>query len=341
MSKARVLLDESSAVDRHFRLKCIPTSMASTNSDDDGKAEAMSNLVLVEDKLASGGVGRVVLEHVVLQLTKSSRAKRFIHVHLETDGSSEKEALHLNYTGDIRGWFTVGNATLLERIYNDIIQAQAGEASSTSSCAVVIDSLSELLQQFSLRDVSTFLARVYQLPTVVVVVSRYNASLHKPTTTLGLRTLAKTLVNVETTASIAAYPLLSVESKRRLPHGMHGMVTLLHKSTHGQATDVIEYFTFEVTAGRRSLLMWTKQRAEQRVSHNATLGSTKTEEDPALGSLLSDLTFNLTVSERDSAARKQVVLPYQHQNHQSTPLFFIDDDDPDWDDDDLDDDLDI
>ncbi|RQM13936.1 hypothetical protein B5M09_003825 [Aphanomyces astaci] len=300
MSKARVLLDESSAVDRHFRLKCIPTSMASTNSDDDGKAEAMSNLVLVEDKLASGGVGRVVLEHVVLQLTKSSRAKRFIHVHLETDGSSEKEALHLNYTGDIRGWFTVGNATLLERIYNDIIQAQAGEASSTSSCAVVIDSLSELLQQFSLRDVSTFLARVYQ-----------------------------------------SYPLLSVESKRRLPHGMHGMVTLLHKSTHGQATDVIEYFTFEVTAGRRSLLMWTKQRAEQRVSHNATLGSTKTEEDPALGSLLSDLTFNLTVSERDSAARKQVVLPYQHQNHQSTPLFFIDDDDPDWDDDDLDDDLDI
>ncbi|RHY89106.1 hypothetical protein DYB35_008032, partial [Aphanomyces astaci] len=186
MSKARVLLDESSAVDRHFRLKCIPTSVASTNSDDDGKAEVMSNLVLVEDKLASGGVGRVVLEHVVLQLAKSSRAKRFIRVHLETDGSSEEEALRLNYTGDVRGWFTVGNATLLERIYNDIIQAQAGEASSTSSCAVVIDSLSELLQQFSLRDVSTFLA---------------------------------------------PYPLLSVESKRRLPHGMHGMVTLLHKST--------------------------------------------------------------------------------------------------------------
>ncbi|RHZ10991.1 hypothetical protein DYB37_009678 [Aphanomyces astaci] len=90
MSKARVLLDESSAVDRHFRLKCIPTSVASTNSDDDGKAEVMSNLVLVEDKLASGGVGRVVLEHVVLQLAKSSRAKRFIRVHLDVHNELNK-----------------------------------------------------------------------------------------------------------------------------------------------------------------------------------------------------------------------------------------------------------
>ncbi|KAL4103062.1 hypothetical protein PRIC1_006799 [Phytophthora ramorum] len=72
-----------------------------------------------------------------------------------------------------------------------------------------------------------------------------------------------------------------------------------------------------------------------------------------------DVSFNLSISAAEQRAKSQVQLPYMHQgagklstseiggkssNADPVPgnnLFFIDEDDPDWDDDDLDDDLDI
>ncbi|KAG7397119.1 hypothetical protein PHYBOEH_001270 [Phytophthora boehmeriae] len=71
-----------------------------------------------------------------------------------------------------------------------------------------------------------------------------------------------------------------------------------------------------------------------------------------------DMSFNLSISNAEQHAKDQVQLPYMHQGSGgssggnvdaqernagpgSNTLFFIDEDDPDWDDDDLDDDLDI
>jgi elongator complex protein 5 len=65
------------------------------------------------------------------------------------------------------------------------------------------------------------------------------------------------------------------------------------------------------------------------------------------------VSFNLSMSAEEQAAKSKVQLPYMHQGQQvategsasagtsGANLFFIDEDDPDWDDDDLDDDLDI
>lgn len=69
-----------------------------------------------------------------------------------------------------------------------------------------------------------------------------------------------------------------------------------------------------------------------------------------------DVSFSLSMSVEEQAAKSKVQLPYVHQGRQDATdassftgfdnggagnLFFIDEDDPDWDDDDLDDDLDI
>ncbi|RLN68279.1 hypothetical protein BBJ29_000839 [Phytophthora kernoviae] len=72
-----------------------------------------------------------------------------------------------------------------------------------------------------------------------------------------------------------------------------------------------------------------------------------------------DVSFNLSISATEQYAKNQVQLPYMHQGLGGSSgtsnvgvqegnagpggntLFFIDEDDPDWDDDDLDDDLDI
>lgn len=73
-----------------------------------------------------------------------------------------------------------------------------------------------------------------------------------------------------------------------------------------------------------------------------------------------EVSFNLSISAVEQRAKSQVQLPYMHQGSggassgpnannfgsngpagANNALFFIDEDDPDWDDDDLDDDLDI
>lgn len=67
-----------------------------------------------------------------------------------------------------------------------------------------------------------------------------------------------------------------------------------------------------------------------------------------------EVSFNLSMTEEEQAAKRKVELPYMHQGnmqigHERDSMppavgdspFFIDEDDPDWDDDDLDDDLDI
>lgn len=70
-----------------------------------------------------------------------------------------------------------------------------------------------------------------------------------------------------------------------------------------------------------------------------------------------EVSFNLSISVEEQLAKSKVQLPYMHQgptssssqptssssaaDHTNSGLFFIDEDDPDWDDDDLDDDLDI
>jgi elongator complex protein 5 len=65
----------------------------------------------------------------------------------------------------------------------------------------------------------------------------------------------------------------------------------------------------------------------------------------ALPVAANEVSFNLSISADEEAAKRSVQLPYMH--HRTTgdstvnTLLFIDDDDPDWDDDDLDDDLDI
>lgn len=71
-----------------------------------------------------------------------------------------------------------------------------------------------------------------------------------------------------------------------------------------------------------------------------------------------EVSFNLNISLEEQLAKRKVQLPYTHQGSATSKpssdqgnsssnavnranLFFIDEDDPDWDDDDLDDDLDV
>ncbi|RHY27413.1 hypothetical protein DYB32_006793 [Aphanomyces invadans] len=137
MSPTRVdLLDGISAVDAHFRLKCIPAALGEAVSNH-GKAKTTSNFVLVEDRQGCAGAGRVMLQHIVDQLALSARTKHFVHVHLETDNGAPVDGTtsshhHIHYAGDIGGWFAVDKtASLLERIRRDV-EAQNGQTTDVT-----------------------------------------------------------------------------------------------------------------------------------------------------------------------------------------------------------------
>lgn len=97
----------------------------------------------------------------------------------------------------------------------------------------------------------------------------------------------------------------------------------------------------------------TVKKAEPIGTHNAgaiTHESETRTDQPPLPVAQDDVSFRLTMSAQEQLAKSKVQLPYMHQGSAlpapaepaaATNLFFIDEDDPDWDDDDLDDDLDI
>ncbi|RLN72573.1 hypothetical protein BBJ28_00022883 [Nothophytophthora sp. Chile5] len=90
-----------------------------------------------------------------------------------------------------------------------------------------------------------------------------------------------------------------------------------------------------------------------RIGSDAKPKGTRSVGQTALPVRQENVSFNLSISADEQAAKSQVQLPYMHQGARSASskdttsaatgntLFFIDEDDPDWDDDDLDDDLDI
>ncbi|ETL83584.1 hypothetical protein L917_16484 [Phytophthora nicotianae] len=111
-------------------------------------------------------------------------------------------------------------------------------------------------------------------------------------------------------------------------------------------------------SGRKSEFK-QKSQSEAKASSTSHPIEFESSDQPPLPVRQNEVSFNLSISAAEQRAKSQVQLPYMHQgssgfssndvgnkNDNAAPgagntLFFIDEDDPDWDDDDLDDDLDI
>ena len=103
----------------------------------------------------------------------------------------------------------------------------------------------------------------------------------------------------------------------------------------------MEFFTIE--DNRLIVEQMTNLEAKQENHMDTASGNS-----PVHGN---NLTFNVHTSEIERIAKEKVHLPYQHRGRHGgnlenampseRPLFYIDDDDLEWDDEDVDDDLDI
>lgn len=146
----------------------------------------------------------------------------------------------------------------------------------------------------------------------------------------------------------------------------HFLMNSVSYCKNGRASESLEYFQIIGNA----MSFYTAERATETKSQQAALvaksqaSSSEADKTPSMASLSitpqailpvrpEDVSFNLNISLEEQLAKRNVQLPYTHQGTASTAqdsnndavnranLFFIDEDDPDWDDDDLDDDLDV
>ncbi|OQR99702.1 hypothetical protein ACHHYP_04868 [Achlya hypogyna] len=279
----------------------------------DGAKDA--DVVFVEENEATLGAGRIVLAHAVSWISNAC----VLHVQLENEVATGDSVL--NYTGDVSGWLEPGS--LVDKVLADVTAAATG-----SPTVVVIDSLTPLLQSASFHCVLQAVRALRKLSGVLALITRFSASVHPKHMVHALRAQATVYLLVETPASIAAHHFLSKESKRTIPPGMDGTVVMIRRSQNGKATEAIDYFQLDAN----SLRVYAS-------TDPLCSGEVAAPEPSPATALAADVSFNLAISEKDQQAKEKVQLPYTHQGKQQ--LFFIDEDDPDWDDDDLDDDLDI
>lgn len=111
------------------------------------------------------------------------------------------------------------------------VLAAVGTSSSHSArpVVIVIDSLDVLLQQTTLQRVLLFLHQLRQHPKVGSVIARFNASMQPSATVQVLSAGATTVVMVENSSSLKAYPILAKERRREIPPSMHGLVLLIRQ----------------------------------------------------------------------------------------------------------------
>ncbi|KAF1774015.1 Elongator complex protein 5 [Phytophthora cactorum] len=250
---------------------------------------------------------------------------------------------------------------------------------SARPLVVVLDSLNALLQQTSLQQVLLFFRRLREHALVGSVIARLNAGAESPAAAQALAAQATALVLVETRSSLRSYPLLAKERRREIPKEMHGLVLLVRQKKNGRSSESLEYFQMLpdkvqfVAAADVDSHSASVEKTEDVRTTAAPMGTRKSEfkrksqseAKPSLSRVqFEEVSFNLSISVAEQRAKSQVQLPYMHQGSggvSSGPsrndvdsksgntaraagnntLFFVDEDDPDWDDDDLDDDLDI
>ncbi|TDH70450.1 hypothetical protein CCR75_000385 [Bremia lactucae] len=322
--------------------------------------EAMLKLVLRSPKTTS-----------VLLLTLDS-------AEIAQSVDASPKLTHVDYSADFAN-FQMSNSHLLPRIVQDIEKVEATilltDAISSRPLVVVLDSLNALVQQTSLQQVLLFLRQLRGHAVIGSIIARFNAGAESSGAAQALAAQATAVVLVETRSSLRSYPLLSQERKREIPKNMHGLVLLVRQKKNGRSSESIEYFqvsfnkvqfltitdekrpSVSTGAAKRVEPAGVKELSLYRISEVRLTPFVDQFKQTQLPVRQDEVSFNLSISAEEQRAKSQVQLPYKHQDSKSNPnsvgskrekstatsnpLFFIDDDDPDWDDDDLDDDLDF
>ncbi|KAF1789811.1 hypothetical protein GQ600_25616 [Phytophthora cactorum] len=308
-----------------------------------GRAEC----VLVQENRQAHGSSRVILS-AMLKLESPQVAQGV---------DTSAKLTHVDYSDAATNFHssTSSKFQLLGKLVQDIgsVEAKVELKGVTSArpLVVVLDSLNALLQQTSLQQVLLFFRRLREHALVGSVIARLNAGAESPAAAQALAAQATALVLVETRSSLRSYRFLprnedngrsseSLEYFQMLPDKVQ-FVAAADVDSHSASVEKTEDVrTTAAPMGTRKSEFKRKSQSEAKPSLSRVQFALQSNEPRAksncrtctkalAGLAVGPVETMLTVK----VATLLVLL--------ATHLFFIDEDDPDWDDDDLDDDLDI
>ncbi|EGZ16619.1 hypothetical protein PHYSODRAFT_559159 [Phytophthora sojae] len=337
-----------------------------------GRAEC----VLVQENRHAHGASRVILSAMLKLLLQSAKTSNVLLLtldspHVAQGVEASNKFTHVDYSADASNFqSSIAGSQLVSTLMRDIESVEAKVrlkgATSARPMVVVLDSLNVLLQQTSLQQVLLFLRQLRSHAVIGSVIARLNAGAESSEVALALAAQATASVLVETRSSLRSYPVLAKERRREIPQGMHGFVLLVRQKKNGRSSETLEYvhvlgkqieFVAAGDVDSQSAAMSEFKRKSQPEANPITPENSGQAPLPVRQE---EVSFNLSISAVEQRAKSQVQLPYMHQGSggassgpnannfgsngpagANNALFFIDEDDPDWDDDDLDDDLDI
>ncbi|KAJ0409279.1 hypothetical protein P43SY_006776 [Pythium insidiosum] len=324
--------------------------------------------VLVQEPPQAHGASRAVLSSIVSMTLESKKTSRVIVFTLDPASRHLLPSLETEKLSriDLSSAFEALErepVSLLPRLQDELETALARRKTDDArrSVVVVVDSLNLLLETAPLPAVLRWLKQIRLDDRVGSVVARVStAAVDPPRAAQAIaRDVATTVVHVETPSSLRAYSILAKERRREIPKRMHGMVLLLRKKKNGRPSECVQYFqvfghrVLYSSDGSGSSLGAAASSSSSGSQSTASSASSFTKAATASTASTapeikappvshSDVSFNLSLSAEEHAAKQNVQLPYLHQGADSASnLLLIDEDDPDWDDDDLDDDLDL
>ncbi|POM77537.1 Hypothetical protein PHPALM_5068 [Phytophthora palmivora] len=349
---------------------CVTSDVTkSANNDDQGsmwQTSSRAECVLVQENRQAHGASRVILSSMLQLTLQSFKTTNVLLLTLESpqvadDVEASAKFSHVDYSADAAHFQSSSSKSqLLTKMMLDIERVEAkialNGATSARPMVVVLDSLNALLQQTSLQQVLLFLRRLRSHAVVGSVIARLNAGAESLKVAQALAAQA-TALNGRSSESIEYFQVLGSSIKFVAPMDADHDTTAVDP-TPKRKTNI----TTEVMKGAKQSEFKRKTQSDSKPSLLALQNQPESLGQAPLPVRQEEVSFNLSISDAEQRAKSQVQLPYMHQGGVSSgsnatnpgsisgniatsasnnSLFFIDEDDPDWDDDDLDDDLDI
>ncbi|GMG17849.1 unnamed protein product [Phytophthora fragariaefolia] len=293
------------------------------------------------------------------QIRDVLEAGRVVSRGLAEGVEASTKLTHVDYSADATNFqSSASGSQLMSKLMQDIeaVEQKVSLEGATSArpMVVVLDSLNVLLQQTSLQQVLLFLRQLLSHAVVGSVIARLNAGAESLEVTQALAAQA-TALNGRSSESLEYFHVSSKNIKFFAASDIESQTVALDSAKQKDADTKSSQ-----TIAKKSEFQRKPQPETKPLS---TSQATKTDisVQAPLPVRQEDVSFNLSISAVEQRAKSQVQLPYMHQGPSSAPnkstvgsnagsiagaggsitLFFIDEDDPDWDDDDVDDDLDI
>ena len=230
-----------------------------------------------------------------------------------------------DFYSDPKGW----NQDDYNLVQNSLSEVCNGDYDNNA--VVILDSLSSIIHHHSMQDCSWMLQRLIQRKSISTVIALFHVHLHPSHIAKVLAYQADTVLTITSERH-----KLSSNYAEKTPNRDVALCFITYQKVNGKVLTSEEEYTVNIKCFELSVKIWAPTKASE--SENSGI------QPPSFD--MTDVTFNLDLSQAEEAQRKKLIMPYtklQTEENTSSGIgeIFYEPDEADLYEDDPDDDLDF